>query len=134
MFNIDRTEADKSIPQFKVWCKKSEWFLKEEQCLIDCDNKVYLKPTIEYKDLLEIDVTICRFTGLFDINNIPAYENDIVKVDDEIYYIDLVEEGMFFVLRHKLLKYDIFNVDCNIEFEIVGNKFQNCELLGGTNE
>lgn len=78
-----------------------------------------------------IDInTLSEYIGLTDKNGIKMFENDIVTVDDEdeIFLIEYVIASAEFTLSSKYLIFDFENV-CNIDCEVVGNGFDNPELL-----
>ena len=75
---------DKTIPQFKVWDNENKEWVNENFLLIDCNNDVFsfdneskYMPDNVYALEQLANTTICRFTGLFDKNNVPIYENDV---------------------------------------------------------
>lgn len=82
----------------------------------------------------EIDSkTICQYTGLKDRNGNRIWENDIVKIeysmDEGIGNIEFYD-GMWYVDGEPSNSlYDIIEYDYHAEVEIIGNVFDNPELL-----
>ena len=84
-----------------------------------------------------IDIkTICQYTGLTDKNRRKIWENDIVKCNYDDYgdkgtYIGKVffreDTCTFLVTDMKSTNYEWWNEDK----EVIGNIFDNLELLGG---
>lgn len=89
----------------------------------------------------EIDEnTLCQFTGLTDCNGNKIWENDVVKQYYEdwrtkldyvaIEVIKWVQDGTRFVAYDKK-KDDSFWLSHVSTYEVIGNIFDNPELLGG---
>lgn len=97
------------------------------------------------------DVTYMLFTGLQDLKGNDIYEGDIIKYHQhnsyalesftaEIRYIEsyacfgylklgLNEFGFDHVVIHPFSEHDEFGVDVSPYFEVIGNIYQNPELL-----
>lgn len=76
-----------------------------------------------------VDATLCRSTGLKDKNGVMIFENDIIKLYDEVYKIKF-ESGNFYMVRPK----DGFcKILCHYleEIEIIGNTLDHKHLLEG---
>ena len=75
--------------------------------------------------------TLSIFTGVKDNNNKDVYQNDIIKMmsgDKEFYYIIVWnKEKLAWCLNNGTLFSDIVN--SGVHFEVVGNIFDNHELL-----
>ena len=72
--------------------------------------------------------TISQFTGLTDKNGNKIWENDIVNFEEEMYMVDWSEiDACFEIFDTGLIERftTIRSEDC----EIIGNKFDNPELL-----
>lgn len=96
-------------------------FICVNDCIPDVLNKyeVYLN-------------TICQYTGLTDENGKKIWENDIVEIPSEDGYFkcEWEEDTTRFVLNGDGLSVDFDNC-WSYEVEVVGNIFDNPELVGG---
>lgn len=86
--------------------------------------------------IAEIDPeTLCQYTGMKDKNSNRIWENDIVRIensmDDGIGNIEFYG-GMWYVDGEPSnTLYDIIEYDDIVEMEVVGNIFDNPELMKG---
>lgn len=89
----------------------------------DCDNR----STSYWKDIHP--ETLGQFTGFTDCNDVKIYEGDIVKGDSGIGQV-VFEQGIFYVDLNLLLV-PLWNNRMEIigRLEIIGNIFDNPELL-----
>ena len=88
--------------------------------------------------------TICQYTGLTDKNGRKIFENDVVNLKFRDGRIGSVEKEYKYVVRYDeqeasyelegnldLLGYPCFIRNNQYMFEVIGNIFDNPELLGG---
>ena len=106
------------------WTCPMVWLEKQKEW-VHCDNGI-----------------ICQYTGLHDKNGKEIYEGDIVycqtkfgKAKAIIKFID----GKFVaywdsILTHPQNGHCIACYEINKRFEVIGNIYDNSELLGGKNE
>jgi len=81
-----------------------------------------------------IPESVSRFTGLKDLNGKEIFENDTVKIFNNITYIEYYLGSVCYMtkLGHINIHGSRVTVNSNyecIEIEIIGNKFDNPELL-----
>lgn len=82
---------------------------------------------------VEIDIeTICQFTGLTDNNGKKIWEHDVVEIpaEDGYFVLKWVDTEARFVMESESLVVDFDNYWSH-EVEVVGNIFDNPELLEG---
>ena len=72
--------------------------------------------------------TICQYTGLVDRNGDKIWENDIVRLDEDLYIVTWEEDDAMFALEDVGIVEHFSNVDSKW-CEVVGNKFDNSELV-----
>lgn len=80
--------------------------------------------------------SIGRFTGLFDNNLVEIYEKDIIGTKEGLLngFVEYREDlGMW---TNSLIRYNNFERLCNVasDREIIGNVYQNPELLEADND
>lgn len=145
--------------KFRAWDKLSKQFLAVGFTIlgeVNCFDLIgsQLKRITPDKPILERlkDVEITQFTGLKDKNGKEIYEGDILCIEDEnldileladgnhttevifkagIFGVEILDDGKYFNRDFFSLREIIF-ADYEISentFEIIGNKFENPELL-----
>lgn len=81
--------------------------------------------------------TICQYTGLTDKNGTKIWENDILKGlflhGMEVTAVVIFKDGAFGLKwsRGNVEEFSPFTSICNVSFEVIGNIFDNPELLKG---
>ncbi len=127
---------NKPTPQFKVWDNNNKKWLND--FFIDKMGKVFNiyenvenfyfdgryfdeeNPQFEAKlEKIEYPL-ICRFTGLFDKNNVPVYEHDVIRLANRS-IIEVTQDNMLILYQEN----DFFP-DCGV---YLGSSLSNPELL-----
>jgi len=125
--------------KFRVWDKLAERMIyphndNQQHFIIDLNGQFHNLQNGSGGD----DYVIQQYTGLTDINDDPIYEGDILKnhydVGNNIIGQVLYESdhgGYIFQWKRKGRGQDYKNLNCDVAFEsvIVGNIFENSELL-----
>lgn len=122
--------------KFRAWLKYGKEVVDVEE--IDFMNKVINYIDNDYENnRQEIigayfeDIELMEYTGLKDKNNKEIYEGDIVTLHNSKYKVIFLNEEARFVLRNDEFEYEIpFTNNNNKRMEIIGNIYENPELLG----
>lgn len=94
-------------------------------------EKYYIVPSYA-SDLYAIEVvpsTICRCTGLEDKNSKLIWENDIVKINNSKGNVLITFGDFEIICTIPNEKYYKHRLEYDTEYEVVGNIFDNAELL-----
>lgn len=89
----------------------------------------------DFPSIMEVDpATIGQFTGMTDKNGKKIFEGDLVRV--EVAKIDFVAvckfySGSFGLVWHYMgaERYSAFTGMCHAEYEVIGNVYDNPELM-----
>lgn len=73
--------------------------------------------------------TVGQFTGLYDKNGKEIYEGDILREPETGILVEVVYDAPEFCFRHNAHGYRFLNHP--ERFEVIGNNFDNPELLKG---
>lgn len=122
--------------KFRAWHKEKKEIVNVEE--IDFMNKVinyiendYENNRQEIRGAYFEDIELMQYTGLKDKNNKEIYEGDIITLHNSKYKVIFNIEGARFVLRNDEFELEITFINHNNErMEIVGNIYENPELLG----
>ncbi|MCO4557215.1 hypothetical protein Si089_01781 [Streptococcus infantarius subsp. infantarius] len=126
------------IPKFRAWTEEGEvmyydvYPFKDDTLLLSYDE-------IAFDEVPASDFILMQSTGLKDKNGVEIYEGDIVRYEccfesyvEEVIYDDKHCNFGTIDKDEKTFSFDAlisdFDVDC---FEVVGNKYENLELLKG---
>ena len=123
--------------KFRLWDKEKEIMLDVEK--IDFDDCYYggemYVNTTDGSDYWNNELySLMQYTGLHDKKGKEIYEGDIVKS----FFVDTDEAGneiyKYYIIE---VKYDEvlceYNIDKFMNLEVIGNIYDNKELLNGTN-
>ena len=93
-----------------------------------CNENYINSPLLEGEFLIDPS-TICQFTGLKDKNGKLIWENDIVSANGTLYVCRFDEENFEWEFQNCK---ETIGICCfhSIDIEIIGNIFDNKELLG----
>jgi uncharacterized phage protein (TIGR01671 family) len=111
------------------------------------NNMVYQTENLTAGKILNRFDVIMQYTGLKDKNGKEIYENDIIEVDiNKFIAPEYMHNKDSFNVQ---ISFDNFHWSCSggegkslynytkisyVELEVIGNKYENPELLGDTNE
>ena len=84
-------------------------------------------------DLRKVDPdTVGQFTGKFDKNGRRIFEGDICRINDMIYKVEFkYSQWEILALLKQYYCYPPFHLNCEEGREIIGNIYDNPELLEG---
>ncbi|MDT0700383.1 YopX family protein [Staphylococcus chromogenes] len=114
------------IPKYRVWNRKSDTMYDPNEVIIQIKGSDILVALESSLHQLQ-DCSLMLSTGIKDINEVEVYEDDFVKDAQTNRYgiVCLGLEGFVIMWRHK--EENIHH--CLTEFEVVGNIYENTELL-----
>lgn len=128
------------IPKFREWDAEREKLFKGKGMSYgvrkDFDNSFRIEfEHIEDLDAINKDGSIDRVvmmsTGLKDINDIEIYEGDIIKNSyDEIYTVKWFDAAFYLEEKYNG-GFDYFELHFGDNKEVIGNIYENPELLEG---
>jgi len=95
----------------------------------DCDNKPYIMIDCHEEHEFEFE-SVGQFTGLKDKSNREMFEGDLVKFSDKVFEIKWSRLLARFIGKTVDNEFDLFACYQDL-YEVIGNKFDNPELLEG---
>ena len=128
---LDKTISEKWEDEFPYHC--DEWYPAYEILTVFDYLKSFQERTIKRYEPSENRFELMQFTGLHDKNGKEIYEGDIVKS----FFVDTDEAGneiyKYYIME---VKYDeilcSYKIDKFMNLEVIGNIYENKELLNET--
>lgn len=119
------------LPKFRAWFKNKK--VMSEVKKINFWSEELDTVAFEGKSLE--DVELMQATGLFDKNGTEIFEGDILADVDEsgdelVYLYVIYKDGKFMAVENEERGYSADLVDCTTYHSVVGNIYENAELLG----
>ena len=114
--------------KFRAWDKQKKEMLVVSS--ISFENKeIAVKDFGTYHFFKMKDIELIQYTGLKDKNCVEIFEGDIVKdvIDDMIGYVEY-SDGLYLILYKDVV--ETLNEYETKYIEVVGNKYENKEVLG----
>lgn len=138
MYNITINEIFKNrrtvkmkLPKYRAWFENKK--VMSEVKKINFWSEELDTVAFEGKSLE--DVELMQATGLFDKNGTEIFEGDILADVDEsgdelVYLYVIYKDGKFMAVENEERGYFADLVDCTTYHSVVGNIYENAELLG----
>ena len=119
------------LPKFRAWFENKN--VMSEVKKINFWSEELDTVAFEGKSLE--DVELMQATGLFDKNGTEIFEGDILADVDEsgdelVYLYVIYKDGKFMAVENEERGYSADLVDCTTYHSVVGNIYENAELLG----
>ena len=123
------------IPKFRAYYAEKMWDVDKSDLWGDpeqttCDLAPYLPKYDELFDIPLIETALMQSTGLKDENGVEIFEGDIGWDDHQEVHGQVIFENGAFKYEWENISEDLFEVTDDIE--IVGNIYENSELLEGS--
>ncbi|MCO4564837.1 hypothetical protein Si081_01092 [Streptococcus infantarius subsp. infantarius] len=124
------------VPKFRAWTEEGKVMYYDVYPFED-DTLLLSYDEIAFDEVPASDFILMQSTGLKDKNGNEIFEGDIVRFTLEDGFSYVIDEkgvityklGAFYVING-LTEYLISDININ-EIEVVGNIYENPELLGG---
>lgn len=132
--------------KFKAWVKTEKRMIETDNLLdIDYENGVVMTQQVYFENGLPVDrdldnfvfeeIELMQATGLFDKKGAEIFEGDILadldESGDELVYLYVIyKDGKFMAVENEEHGYTADLIDCTTYHSVVGNIYENAELLG----
>lgn len=117
----------------RVWNKRGKWMYGD--CLHEASGlAIWSKVPGGFQNIPVISDTVGQYTGMNDSTGKDIYEGDIVRTsdnDDELAVVEWDEEDLRFTVTHGNVVNGLGEEYYPREVEVVGNIYDDPELLGG---
>lgn len=119
------------LPKFRAWSKT-------EKTMSDVKKIDFWNGEVDARLFEENEIEKVEFmssTGLFDKNGTEIFEGDILADADEsgdepVYLYVIYKDGKFMAVENEERGYFADLVDCTAYHSVVGNIYENAELIG----
>jgi len=140
VYNITITEILKNrrikmkLPKFRAWFKEDKEMISVEEIAFETKLvRGFYKLAIRWFKFEEVE--FMSSTDLFDKNGTEIFEGDILADVDEsgdelVYLYVIYKDGKFMAVENEERGYSADLVDCTTYHSVVGNIYENAELLG----
>lgn len=131
--------------KFKAWVKTEKRMIETDNLLdIDYENGVVMTQQVYFENGLPVDrdldnfvfeeIELMQATGLFDKKGAEIFEGDILadldESGDELVYLYVIyKDGKFMAVENEEHGYTADLIDCTTYHSVVGNIYENAELL-----
>lgn len=121
------------LPKFRAWFENKK--VMSEVKKINFWSEEIDTVAFEGKFLDDGDIKLMQATGLFNKNGTEIFEGDILadldESGDELVYLYVIyKDGKFMAVENEERGYFADLVDCTTYHSVVGNIYENAELLG----
>ena len=134
----------------RAWLKTKKRMVRTDELLvIDYDLTQIMTQQVFYESGLAVerdikyydfeDIELMSSTGLFDKKGVEIFEGDILadldESGDELVYLYVIyKDGKFMAVENEEHGYSADLIDCTTYHSVVGNIYENAELLKGVKE
>ena len=110
--------------KFRAWDKKRKELVYFDLSLCNSESRIWFNEQI-------VDNNVMQYVGLKDKNGKEVYEGDIIKhiVTIERNIFEVIYENGRFIARSPYIKHDLYFLTKNKDSEVIGNIFENPEIL-----
>lgn len=122
------------LPKFRAWLKEDKEMISVEEIAFETKwVRGFYKLSSRWFKFEEVE--LMSSTDLFDKNGTEIFEGDILADVDEsgdelVYLYVIYKDGKFMAVENEECGYSADLVDCTTYHSVVGNIYENAELLG----